>query len=133
MELIDAVLKLIRYRFVELLEMLEVLVRPTLMIWRGVVRSWPFLVLSSVGLRLIDCHVETAGLAVMCVVGGYSNRKDRFYGPCRLVQRFGQVLFGLLAVGLLRSMRSVMPLGLEPVALDGSTLLLMCVGDGCRK
>ena len=121
MELIDGALKLIRYRFVDLLEMLEVLVRPTLMIWRGVVRSWPFLVLSSVDPKLKDCHVETAGLAVMCVVGGYSNRKGRFYGPCRLVQRFGQVSLAVSAVGLPRSMRSAMPLGLEPVALDGST------------
>jgi len=116
MELIDGALKLIVYRFVELLEMLEVLVRPTLMIWRGVVRSWPFLVLSSVDPKLIDCHVGIRGLAVMCVVGGYSNRKDRFYGPCRLVQRFGQVSFGVLVVGLLKSMRSVMPMVLEPAA-----------------
>jgi hypothetical protein len=48
-------------------------------------RSWPFPVVSFGDRRLIDYHAGIRGLVVKFVVGGYSNRRGRFYGLYRLV------------------------------------------------
>lgn len=85
--------------------MLEVLMFQSEM---EVVRSLPFLDVSSVGRRLIDCHAGIGGLVVKSVGGGCNNRRGRFYDLCK----FALMVVGLvfLAVEPLRSMRSVMPL-----------------------
>ena len=77
------------------------------------VRSWPFPDVSSGGRRLTDCHVETGGLVAKSVGDGCSNRKGRFYDLCRFALMVVDSVF--LAVEPLRSMHSVMPLGLESV------------------
>jgi hypothetical protein len=83
-------------------------------------RSLPFLDVSSVGRRLIDCHAGIGGLVVKFVGGGCSNRRDRFYDLCRsALMEVGSVF---LAVEPLRSMRSAMPLVLRSVLWIARTL-----------